>query len=201
VLLVCVVHFIHDIWKLVFFRSGIDWKLFLHFGVPSIIAAGVGAFLVINEQSVLLSSLLGLVLVFSVVALALFPAIQLPNTLTSGVIGGAISGFFAGLFGLRGAIRSLFMVAMDVDKMSFIGTSGVISFFIDVTRLLVYYAHGLALPTMFYGGMVFFVAASFFGVYVGKIIVRYISQQQFNYMISSLLFLMGIKLFLTPWIG
>ncbi len=201
IFLVCILHFIHDIFKLFFFKSGIDWQLFWHFGMPSIIAAALGALLVGTAQSDILAALLGLFLIVVVVMMTLFPRVQLPKTITSGVVGGLISGFLAGIFGVRGAVRSLFFVAMEVDKMSLIGTTGLISFFIDATRLGVYYWDGIKLDIGFYWGMLLFVPASFLGVYVGKGVVHYVSQKTFNRIVSFFLALVGVKLLLTPWLG
>ena len=53
-------------------------------------------------------------------------------------IGGILSGFFGGLTGNQGALRSAFLIKMDLDKTVFIATTVVISFFVDLTRIGVY---------------------------------------------------------------
>jgi uncharacterized protein len=53
-------------------------------------------------------------------------------------LGGLISGFFGGLSGHQGAVRSVFFSKAKIDKESFIATGIIISFMIDITRLSVY---------------------------------------------------------------
>lgn len=53
-------------------------------------------------------------------------------------IGGALSGFFGGLSGNQGALRSAFLVRTGLPKEVFIATTVVISCFVDFTRLSVY---------------------------------------------------------------
>ena len=53
-------------------------------------------------------------------------------------IGGALSGFFGGLTGNQGALRSAFLIKSGLSKEAFIGTTVVVSSFVDLTRLSVY---------------------------------------------------------------
>ena len=53
-------------------------------------------------------------------------------------IGGALSGFFGGLSGHQGALRSAFLIKAGLSKEAFIGTACVVSTFVDFTRLGIY---------------------------------------------------------------
>ncbi len=53
-------------------------------------------------------------------------------------IGGILSGFFGGLSGNQGALRSAFLIKAGLSKETFIGTAVVVSTFVDLTRLSVY---------------------------------------------------------------
>jgi uncharacterized membrane protein YfcA len=53
-------------------------------------------------------------------------------------LGGALSGFFGGLTGSQGALRSAFLIKAGLSKEVFIGTTVVVSTFVDITRLSVY---------------------------------------------------------------
>jgi uncharacterized membrane protein YfcA len=53
-------------------------------------------------------------------------------------LGGALSGFFGGLSGMQGALRSAFLVRAGLDARAFIGTGVVIAALVDLTRLGVY---------------------------------------------------------------
>jgi hypothetical protein len=58
-------------------------------------------------------------------------------------LGGALSGFFGGLSGMQGALRSAFLVRANLSKEAFIATGVVVSSLIDLSRLGVYW-RGLA---------------------------------------------------------
>jgi uncharacterized membrane protein YfcA len=53
-------------------------------------------------------------------------------------IGGILSGFFGGLSGNQGALRSAFLIKAGLSKEAFIGTAVVVSSFVDFTRLSIY---------------------------------------------------------------
>jgi uncharacterized membrane protein YfcA len=56
-------------------------------------------------------------------------------------VGGILSGFFGGLSGHQGALRSVFLVKSGLSKESFIGTAVVIGFLVDIPRISVYVAN------------------------------------------------------------
>lgn len=53
-------------------------------------------------------------------------------------LGGALSGFFGGLSGLQGALRSAFLIRSGLSKEAYIATGVVIACLVDFTRLSVY---------------------------------------------------------------
>ena len=53
-------------------------------------------------------------------------------------LGGILSGFFGGLTGNQGALRSAFLIKLNLEKTVFVATTVVISFFVDLTRIGVY---------------------------------------------------------------
>jgi uncharacterized membrane protein YfcA len=54
------------------------------------------------------------------------------------VYGGLLSGFFGGLAGIQGAIRSAFLIKSGLSKEAYIATGVLIASFVDITRLSVY---------------------------------------------------------------
>lgn len=53
-------------------------------------------------------------------------------------LGGLLSGFFGGLSGHQGALRSAFLVRTEMSKEALIGTRAVCAVAVDTTRLIVY---------------------------------------------------------------
>jgi hypothetical protein len=55
-------------------------------------------------------------------------------------LGGVLSGFFGGLSGHQGALRSAFLVKAGLSTEAFVGTNSVIGFSVDLARILTYLA-------------------------------------------------------------
>ncbi len=121
------------------------------------------------------------------------PKFYVPQTQTSLIVGGSIAGFSAGIFGMRGAIRSMFLSAFNLPKEIYIATTGAISFMVDSARLYVYWEHG-ALLTLAWYWMLFIIIVSFVGAYIGRMILTYVPQHKFRIIIMIFLLLMGIRL-------
>lgn len=149
-----VVHFFNNIYKLLLVGRNADKSVLIRFGIPAVIAAFIGSYILINIsdlQPLFSYQAFGKQLdVFPVkfiisILLIIFAAIDLipyfsklqfsRNKLP---IGGALSGFFGGLSGNQGALRSAFLIKAGLTKEAFIGTAVVVSTFVDFTRLSVY---------------------------------------------------------------
>jgi uncharacterized membrane protein YfcA len=193
-----IIHFFGNVWKLLLFRKGVRWKLILSFGIPGIVATYLGASLVFNVPATVFSRILGCFLILYVVYLFAKSSFKVKPNLIFGACGGALSGFLAGVFGIGGAVRGLFLTAFDLPKAVYIATAGSIALFIDVTRLTTYFSKGARLPELLLYGLPVFVLASFLGAAIAKRFVDRIPQEHFRKIIAVFLFLMGIKLFLLP---
>lgn len=184
-------HLSSNLSKIWLFKKGLDKKLLLYIGLPSVIFVILGGFLSKYVNSGALEIVLGVFLVvFSLVFLIKSEIIVLPNK-KNAVVGGTLSGFSAGLLGTGGAIRGLTMAAFNLEKNAFIATSAFIDFMIDFSRTFVYYENGYIgkqeltyLPFLFVIGLV--------GTYLGKRILYHIPQDKFRKL--SLLFILLIGL-------
>jgi uncharacterized membrane protein YfcA len=193
-----IIHFFGNVWKLLLFRKGIKWRLILSFGIPGIVATFLGASLVFNVSTALLSKILGSFLILYVIYLFAKSSFKVKPSLLFGACGGALSGFLAGVFGIGGAVRGLFLTAFDLPKAVYIATAGSIALFIDATRLTTYFSKGARLPDMLLYGLPLFIPASFLGAAIAKRIVDRIPQEHFRKIIAVFLLLIGIKLLLLP---
>lgn len=149
-----IVHFFNNVFKLILVGKNADKAVLIRFGVPAVIAAIIGSWLLINisdAEPLFSYQILGKTFeVFPVkfiisILLIIFASIDLIpyfNKLQFGKdklpIGGALSGFFGGLSGNQGALRSAFLIKAGLSKEAFIGTAVVVSTFVDFTRLSVY---------------------------------------------------------------
>lgn len=149
-----VVHFFNNIFKLFLVGRNANKEVLLRFGIPAVIAAIVGSWILLNITNLqpLFSydafgkhfEVYPVKFIISIL-LIIFASIDLIpyfNTLQFGKdklpIGGALSGFFGGLSGNQGALRSAFLIKAGLSKEAFIGTAVVVSTFVDFTRLSIY---------------------------------------------------------------
>lgn len=184
-------HFSSNLSKIVLFKKGLDKKLLIQIGIPSVIFVIIGGFLSSYFKGFFLEVALGIFLVgISAFFLIKKNSVVRANKINA-MTGGALSGFSAGLLGTGGAIRGLTMAAFNLEKSVFIATSAVIDFCIDFTRTFVYWKNGYIhqhdlkyVPFLFVIGIV--------GTYTGKRILKYIPQDKFKRISLVLILLIGI---------
>lgn len=149
-----VVHFLNNLLKLLLLRRHVNLGVFLRFALPAVPLALLGALLLgqLVDTEPLATYALGgrafevtalgltvgcLVLIFALLELTgalkrvAFPPKLLP-------VGGALSGFFGGLSGHQGALRSLVLLRAGLTKEEYVGTGTAASALVDATRLAVY---------------------------------------------------------------
>lgn len=197
-LFVGIIHWFGNIWKLLLFKHGIRWKLILSFGIPGIAASLLGALLVFAVPAILLSRILAVFIIIYVIYLFANPSFKVKENSLYAVSGGALSGFLAGVFGMGGAVRSLFLSVFDLPKPIYIATAGAIALVIDTTRLTTYLIQGAKLEALLFWGMLIFIPASFLGARIAKLLVDRIQQKYFRTVVAVFLFLIAVKLIILP---
>ncbi len=161
---VAVVHLANTLSRLALVGKHADRAVVLRFGLPAIAGAVLGALAL--DLAATITDRLGPVASYTLFDRAL---VITPIKLTLGLLivafgiaevrgldklaiprrwmpaGGLISGFFGGLSGHQGALRSAFLLRAGLDRDAFVGTSSVCSVLVDLTRLAVY---ALSLPAL-----------------------------------------------------
>jgi len=192
-LFVGVIHWFGDIWKILFFKKGLNWKLILLFGVPGIVLSFFAAKLPLTLPESLLQRSLGLFLIAYVVFLFFKPDWKIKPSTTTAVLGGSLSGFFAGIFGVGGAIKSTFLTAFDLKKSVFLFTSGVIGLLIDSSRISQYWLSGIKIGSNLMTALIICISVSLIGAYLAKKLVDKIPQKSFRLFIAVALLLVGLR--------
>lgn len=149
-----IVHLTNNLFKFSLMHRHVDWTILKHFGLPALFAAFLGAWLLatLSHGGTLLTwelngyrfnvTTLKLIIGGLMIIFALFEV--LPYTKNWRVerkwlpLGGILSGFFGGLSGHQGALRSVFLLRVGMSKETFIGTGIAVAVLIDLARLLVY---------------------------------------------------------------
>jgi hypothetical protein len=149
-----VVHFSTNAFKLGLLRGAVDPAVLRPFALSAVPASLVGAWLLgwLAGQAPLVTwSCLGRVCevrpvdvaialtVATFALLELVPATRLPALKPQHLpLGGVLSGFFGGLSGHQGALRSMFLLKAGLGPEGYIATGVAIALLVDVARLGVY---------------------------------------------------------------
>jgi uncharacterized membrane protein YfcA len=149
-----VVHFTNNIFKIVLIGRNVDRSVLFRFGFPAFIASFAGAWLLLRLTFLpdILQYPMGgelyavtpvkLTIAILLLVFALWEVIPTLQNIRFGkekfVLGGILSGFFGGLSGMQGAIRSAFLVKSGMSKEAYIATGTAVACMVDISRLSVY---------------------------------------------------------------
>jgi uncharacterized membrane protein YfcA len=154
VAMTAVVHLVNSLFKVGLVGRLADRVTILRFGLPAILAALAGAWLLGRlsaAEPLLAYQAFGQTLEVLPVKLAIglllaafalldvlpwFRGLAFPPRLMP--LGGVLSGFFGGLSGMQGALRAAFLARAGLTTEAFVATSAVIACLVDLSRLGVY---------------------------------------------------------------
>jgi uncharacterized membrane protein YfcA len=149
-----VVHLANNVFKALIVGKLANWNIVIKFGLPATIASALGAYLLgkashmptifkysINDHEFTIT-FIGLIIGVIIVVSSFFELIPILSNISFQSkyisLGGALSGFFGGISGNQGILRSAFLIKSGLGKEEFIGTGVISSIFVDTFRILVY---------------------------------------------------------------
>lgn len=197
-LLVGLIHAFNDLWEVILVRAKLNWRILLLFGIPGIILSAIGANIAFIVPQQIASQILGVVLIGSVLVINFDKKLVIPNTDISYWIGGSISGFLAGIFGIGGPVRSLFLTSYNLPKKMYFMTIGILSLSVDATRIITYAIGGATLPQTLGTKTLILIPLSFVAAECAERVVDKIPQQKFRVVISGFLILAGLVFLIAP---
>jgi len=207
------VHFANNIFKLGLLGLRANKEIIIKFGLPAVLAAFIGAFLLgwlTSLQPVAEYVFAGKTFTVMPVKLIIgtviitFVAIELTSAFSAITLdkkflplGGCISGFFGGISGNQGAFRSMFLLKTGLNKEQFIATSVVLAIMVDVSRILIYgfdaVASQLNVDWLLVSVTTF---SAFIGAFVASRLIRKVTIRSIQIIVSCLLVFVGISLIL-----
>jgi uncharacterized membrane protein YfcA len=209
--LTAIVHFLNNTFKLVLVKNHINWKIALQFGLPALLFSFIGALLLdkITNANILTEytlnskvfqvTLMKIIVAFLLIFFALFELIpklknlQFPEKYLP--IGGILSGFFGGLSGHQGALRSAFLTKVGLSKEAFIATGVIIACMIDVSRMSVYFTNISKVKDSLNFNLIFVATlAAFIGVYFGNKLVKKITINTIQKIVAFMIIVFAIGL-------
>jgi uncharacterized membrane protein YfcA len=214
------VHGANNLFKLALLGRHADREVVLKFGLPAVAAAVLGALALgwfaqadssitveVNERAILQITPVKLIVGLLMIAFALFELLPRFRHLEFDrrwlPLGGVLSGFFGGLSGHQGALRSAFLAKAGLTTERFVGSNAVIGFLVDLTRIGVYLALFLSVGRAAGGAASDFAGwplvitgalAAFAGVLVGKRYLHAVTMRSVRALIALLLFGVGAAL-------
>lgn len=211
--LTAIVHFLNNIFKLSLVGKNIHWKTVLLFGLPATVFAFVGAKVLnlltelptlvnfvffektfaTNWMKIIIGSLLILFSLFDIIPglkRMKFNEKLLP-------IGGILSGFFGGLSGHQGALRSAFLMKLPITKEQFIASGIFIACCIDISRLSVYSNSNIFNHSSInINILVVATLAAFIGAFLGNKLVKKIAIDILHKIVALLIIVFSICMIL-----
>lgn len=210
------VHGANNLFKVSLLGRHADWKLVLNFGLPAIAAAVLGALALgwmvqlgsshtsdFNQGTFFEITPVKLVIGLLMIGFALFELLPRFRLLEFDrrylPLGGVLSGFFGGLSGHQGALRSAFLAKAGLTTERFVASNAVIGFGVDLTRISVYVALFTAAgghvgdfdgwPLVITGAV-----SAFCGVLLGKRLLHKVTMAAIRTLVGILLFGVGLAL-------
>jgi uncharacterized membrane protein YfcA len=210
------VHGANNVFKVSLLGRHADREVVLKFGLPAIAAAVLGALALgwvaqsdstltinINEESFSEITPVKLVIGLLMIGFALFELVPRFRLLEFDrrylPVGGVLSGFFGGLSGHQGALRSAFLAKTGLTTECFVASNAVIGFLVDLTRISVYVALFTAAgghvsdfngwPLVITGAL-----SAFCGVLLGKRFLHKVTMASVQMLVGVLLFGVGLAL-------
>lgn len=208
------VHLLNNLFKGALLWKRADWPTVLKFGIPAVPAAIAGAWLLafLGDTPRLFEWTASdeefgptgagltiglLMIVFAVLELQRwFQELRAPARLMP--LGGAVTGFFGGLTGQQGALRSIFLLRSGLPAERFIATGVMVAILVDLSRLTTYAASftatGLS-PTGREGLLVLVgTLSAFAGAYLATRRLDKITIGSVRYAVAALMLVIGAAL-------
>jgi uncharacterized membrane protein YfcA len=213
IILTAIVHFLNNLFKLVLLGKNANRNVVLRFGIPAILFAFLGAYLLslLNEMHSVLDYQIGshafeimpIKLIIGIVLLffSLFEVIPSLNKVQFDQkylpLGGVLSGFFGGLSGNQGALRAAFLIRANLTPQSYIATGVVITCLIDISRLFIYSKEIIIHHNQFdYLLLSLATLSAFIGAFFGNKLLKKVTIKNLQTLVATMLILFALLLIL-----
>lgn len=210
-----VVHLANNLFKLLLVGRDADWSVVTRFSIPAAVAALAGAGMLAlftglpvllryelagsTHEITLLKALVGgLIVIFASLELsARFSALAFPPRYL--FLGGLLSGFFGGLTGNQGALRSAFLIRCGLNKEAFVGTSAVSTVMVDTVRILAYgfsfyLTTGSLLQEAVFRPVIAATLCAFAGAFLGARLLKKVTLRVVQFTVAGLMVVIGAGL-------
>lgn len=206
------VHLLNNVFKFGLIGGHVNWKVLLKFGIPAIAGAFGGAYLLLklselNDPLVTYEAVgrtfqvmpVKLVIAILMILFGIFELIPVLKKVHFGnrmlLAGGLLSGFFGGLSGHQGALRTAFLVRLGLTKEAFIATGIGIALAIDLTRIPMYSSKFFS-ASFFTENPIIIIAtvSAFAGAFIGRRLLKKITFDLIHTIVGIAIILLALAL-------
>ena len=209
--LTAIVHLCNGLFKTGLIGRHASMAVLLQFGIPAVIFAFAGAWSLIwlSNNAYYFTYTLGphdlttgplkMVIGGLLLIFAVFEILPFRQSRASSRgwlwLGGMLSGFFGGLSGHQGALRSAFLIRVGLHKETFIATGILIALCIDLTRLPVYLTQfDMTLLLQEWQTLLAATLAAFAGAYLGRMLLKKVTLHFVQYIVGIAVAVIGVAL-------
>lgn len=175
------------------FRRDVDWRIVRSFGITSAAGGLTGALLNTWATSRALELVFGSLLILAGVSQVTGMAKRWKLHGALAWLGGALSGFFGGLVGNQGGIRTAAMLGFEVDKRQFVATTTAVALLIDLARVPIYVAAETAALARMWPLITFATIGVIVGTLFGETLLARVPEHRFRVVVGVLLLGLGVS--------
>ncbi len=192
VAIVSIPHLVGTTARFVGLRKHVDRRVFLNFGILSAAGGLVGALLNAHANSPALAIVFGCLLVFAGSSGLTGFVDRMHFGRRMAWIAGTLSGFFGGLVGNQGGIRSAALLGCDIRKEALVATATAIALIVDGARMPVYLTTETKSILGAWPVIIVAILGVLLGTFWGVRLLRRIEERTFRKLLYSLVLVLGI---------
>lgn len=192
VAIVSVPHLLATAARFISLRKRLDKTIFLNFGILSAAGGLLGALLNARASSPALAIVFGCLLIFAAGSGLTGFIDRMRFGRRTAWVAGALSGFFGGLVGNQGGIRSAALLGFQIQKEALVATATAIALIVDGARMPVYMAIEAKGILSAWPLLLVAVAGALVGTFWGVRLLRQIPEQLFRRLLYLLILALGI---------
>lgn len=206
-----IVHLANNVFKTGLIGRHANLSVVLKFGLPALAGAWAGAWLLGrltglapwaeytlwgNEWRISPVNLIVAFLMAGFAVLELLPENKQPLFPPSALpFGGVFSGFFGGLSGHQGALRSAFLIRLGLSKETFIASGILIAMGIDIVRLATYGTSGwMDLASREWPALTIGISAAMAGAVIGRYALKKMTLKGIQQFVAVAILVMALAL-------
>ena len=199
IILIAFFHGFNNLFRLIKLRHAVNVRVMLVFGIPTVITAIVGAYLLEFVAPKGLGLAVGIFLILFAIYSLIDPTRILPDKSYILITGGLLSGFTSGLIGLGGAIRGAFLISTKIQKEMYVATLAAIAILTDIARCTTYVVRG-SLESQYYWYIPVLFVIGYAGTQAGVRLLRRVPDIFVRRVVLVLLVLVSIS-FILNYLG